>query len=98
MAEFTYNNAKNVSFGYTPFKFNCKYYPQMFYKKDIDPHFKFKSIDKLSTELRKLMIVCRKNLHYIQKLEKQAYNKGVKPRSYAFSDKIWLNSKYIKTK
>ena len=27
-----------------------------------------------------------------------AHNKGVKPRSYAPSDKVWLNSKYIKTK
>ena len=40
----------------------------------------------------------KKNLHYAQKLQKQAYNKGVKPKSYAPSDKIWLNNKYIKTK
>ena len=44
------------------------------------------------------MIVCRKNLHYAQELQKQAHNKGVKPRSYAPYDKVWLNSKYIKTK
>ena len=44
------------------------------------------------------MIVCRKNLYYAQKLQKQAHDKGVKPKGYAFSDKIWLNSKYIKTK
>ena len=29
---------------------------------------------------------------------KWAHDKGVKPRSYAPNDKIWLNSKYIKTK
>ena len=44
------------------------------------------------------MIVCRKNLYYAQKLQKRANNKGVKPRSYAPNDKVWLNSKYIKIK
>ena len=38
------------------------------------------------------MTVCRENLHNTQELEKQAHNKGVKPRSYASSDKVWLNS------
>ena len=40
----------------------------------------------------------KENLHHAQKLQKRAHNKGVKPRSYAPSDKVWLNSKYIKTK
>ena len=44
------------------------------------------------------MIVCRENLYYTQELEKQAHNKGIKPRSYTSNDKVWLNSKYIKTK
>ena len=44
------------------------------------------------------MTVCRENLHHAQKLQKRAHNKGVKPRSYASGDKVWLNSKYIKTK
>ena len=44
------------------------------------------------------MIVCRKNLHHIEKLQKQAHDKVVKARSYAPSDKLWFNSKYIKTK
>ena len=44
------------------------------------------------------MIVCRENLHHAQELQKRAHDKGVKPRSYASSDKVWLNSKYIKTK
>ena len=44
------------------------------------------------------MTVCRKNLHHGQKFQKQAHNKGVKPRSYGPNDKVWLNSKYIKTK
>ena len=44
------------------------------------------------------MTVCRKNIYHAQKLQKQAYNKGVKHKSYALGDKVWLNGKYIKTK
>ena len=45
-----------------------------------------------------MITVCQKNLHHTQKLQKWAYDKSVKPRSYAPSDKVWLNSKYMKTK
>lgn len=44
------------------------------------------------------MTICQKHLHYAQKFEKQAYDKVVKFRNYALSNKIWLNSKYIKIK
>ena len=44
------------------------------------------------------MIVCQKNLHQTQELQKRADNKGIKPKSYAPGDKVWLNSKYFKTK
>lgn len=44
------------------------------------------------------MIVCRKNLHHAQKFQQQAHNKAVKPGSYVFGNKIWLDNKYIKTK
>ncbi len=44
------------------------------------------------------MIVCRKNLQYKQKLQKQYHNKYIKPKSYTSGKKVWLNSKYIKTK
>ena len=44
------------------------------------------------------MAAYRENLQYAQKLQKRAHNKGSKPKSYALSKKIWLNSKYIKTK
>ena len=43
------------------------------------------------------MTVCRKNIYHAQELQKQAHNKGLKPRNYARNDKVWLNSKYIKT-
>ena len=98
MAEFAYNNAKNASTGHTPFELNCGYHPQMLYKEDVNSRSQSKSADELSAELRELMIVCRKNLHHVQKLQKRAHNKGVKPWSYAPGKKVWSNSKYIKTK
>ena len=44
------------------------------------------------------MAICQQNLHHAQELQKQAYNKGVKPWSYALGNKIWLSSKHFKTK
>ena len=44
------------------------------------------------------MAAYKKNLPYAQELQKQAHDKETKPRSYALSKNIWLNSKYIKTK
>ena len=98
MAEFAYNNTKNASTGHTSFKLNCGYHFWMSYKKDINPRFKFKLADKLLAELQELMTVCQKNLYHAQKFQKRAYDKGVRPKSYAPGDKIWLNSKYLKTK
>ena len=98
MTKFAYNNAKNASIGHTPLKLNYGYHSWMSYKDDVDSRFQLKSADKLATELIELLIVFRENLHHTQELQKQAHNKGVKPRSYAPSDKVWLNSKYIKTK
>ena len=98
MAEFTYNHSKNASTGHTPFELNCGYHFWMSYKEKVDPHSQSKSADELSKELRELMVMYRKNLYHTQKLLKQAYNKRVKPRSYVLSKKVWLNSKFIKTK
>ena len=70
----------------------------MLYKEKVDFRSKSKSAKKLSAELRKLMIVYRENLYHAQELQNQDYNKGVKPWSYAPGKKVWLNSKYIKTK
>ena len=98
MAEFAYNNAKNASTGHTPFELNCGCHPWMSYKKDVNPRSQSKSADELLTKLRDLMIVCRENLYHAQKFQKRANDKGVKPRSYVPSKKVWLNSKYIKTK
>ena len=98
MAEFAYNNTKNTSTGHTLFELNCGYHPWISYEDDVDPRSKFKSVDKLSAELRELIIVYWQNLYHAQKFQKRAHNKGVKARSYAPGNKVWLNSKYIKIK
>ena len=98
IAKFAYNNAKNTSTGHIPFELNCGYHSWMSYKDNVDPCSKSKSVDELSAELRELMIVCQENLHHAQELQKRGHDKGVKPRSYASGNKVWLNSKYIKTK
>ena len=98
MAEFAYNNAKNLSTSHMPFELNYGYYPYVSFEENTNPRSQSKSADELSAELRDLMTVCRENLYHGQKLQNQAQNKGVKPKSYALCDKIWLNSKYIKIK
>ena len=98
MAEFAYNNAKNASTGHMSFELNCGYHPRVLYKENVNLRSQSKSADELSAELRELRIICRENLHHAQELQKRAHNKGVKPRSYAPNKKVWLNSKYIKTK
>ena len=88
MAEFAYINTKNANTGFTLFELNCGYHPRVSYEEDLDPRSKSRTAEKLSSELRELMTVCQQNLHHAQELQKQAYNKGVKPRSYAPGDKV----------
>ena len=98
MTEFTYNNAKNASIGHILFKFNCKYHPRISYEEDFNPHSKLKTAKELSSKLWELMTVCQQNFHHAQNLQKQVNDKGVKPQSYTLGDKVWLSSKYLKTK
>lgn len=98
MAKFGYNNTNNVSTGHMSFELNCSYHPRMTYKEELKLRFKSKSVNKLSAKLKKLVIVCREKFYHTQELEKQAHTKGVKLWSYIPDKKIWLNSKYIKTK
>ncbi len=98
MAEFAYNNAKNASTSHTPFELNCGYHLRVSFEKDIDPRSRSRSANELAEELRKLMEICCQNLLYAEELQKRADDKGVKSRSYAPGEKVWLNSKYIKTK
>ena len=81
MAGFAYNNAKNISIGHTLFEFNCGYHPCISFKKNINLYHQSKTAKKLSSKLKELMIVCWNNVNHAQELQKQAHNKGVKPKS-----------------
>ena len=98
MAEFAYNNTKNISTDYTPFEYNWGYHLCVFFEEETNHPPRSKTADNLLAKLQKLMTVCRENLHNAQEFQKRAHNKGIKPKSYAPGDKVWLNSKYIKTK
>ncbi len=98
MAEFAYNNAKNASTSHTPFKLNCGYYLRVSFEEDLDLRSRSRYADKLVEELRELMEVCCQNIFHAQELQKRAQDKGVESSSYAPGEKVWLNSKYIKTK
>ncbi len=98
MTEFDYKNAKNASTGHTPFELNCGYHPRVFFEQDLDPRLRSWSANELAEELRELIEVCYQNFLHTQELRKRAHDKGVKSRSYALGKKVWLNSKYIKTK
>lgn len=62
MAKFTYNHTKNASTSHISFELNYYFHPQVFYKKDVNPHFQSKSINELIIKLRELMTICRENL------------------------------------
>ncbi len=98
MTGFAYNNDKNPSTGHTSFEINCGYYPRVLFKEDVNPYSRSCSADELAEELRELMKVCYYNLLHAQELQKKAHHKRVKSHSYAPDEKLWLNSKYIKTK
>ena len=83
---------------YMFFELNCGYYPSVSYEEDVNSYCRSKPVDKLTKKLRNLIAAYRENLQHAQKLQKRAYNKETKPRSYAPGKKIWLNSNYIKTK
>ena len=68
MSKFAYNYATNTSIDHTPFKLNCSYYLQIFYKKKTDSCSKSKLADELLAELRELITVYCKNLYHIQEL------------------------------
>ena len=70
MAEFVYNNAKHASMGYTPFELNCRYYPCVSYKEDINPYSRFKAANELTKKLKNLIAAYRENLEHAQKLQK----------------------------
>ena len=98
MAKFTYNNSKNVSIGHIFFKFNCGYYSYIPFEDKCNKHSRSSFAKGLAMKFGELMNICCQNLLYAQDLQKQAYDKEVKPWSYVLGEKVWLNSKHIKTK
>ncbi len=68
MAKYAYNNAKNVSTGYTPFELNCGYHHRVSFEEDVDPRSRAHSANKLAEKLRELIEVCCQNLLYVQEL------------------------------
>ena len=65
ITKFVYNNIKNTSTKYISLEFNYKYYLYAFYKDNIHPQFKFKSVDKLAIEFENLIAIYRDNFYYI---------------------------------
>ena len=64
MAEFAYNNVKNASTDFTPFKLNCGYHLWISYKENLDPRSQSKTAEELSSELRNMMAACQQNLYH----------------------------------
>ena len=98
MPEFAYNNAKNASTGHTSFEPNYGYYLRVSFKVDTNPCSWSETADKLLAKLQELMTIWWHNLYQAPEFQKQAFDKGIKPKSYASENKIWLNIKYNKTK
>lgn len=61
MIKFAYNNTKNISNGYTPFKLNCGYHFCIVYKKNINPYSKSKMADNLVYDLKEFMTIYWEN-------------------------------------
>ncbi len=58
MAEFVYNNAKNTSISFIPFKLNCKYHFRGFFEDKTNSYSKSCFANKLVDELRELIEIC----------------------------------------
>ncbi len=98
MAEFAQNNSKNAKINYTSFELNCGYHSRVSFEIDFVLCLRSRFFNKLVKKLKELMEICCQILLHTQELQKRSYNKGVKNRSYTTGEKVWLNSKYIKTK
>ena len=98
MAEFIYNNSKNTNTDHILFELNYGYHPCVFFEGKYNVSSRSSSVNILAMELRELINVCYQNLFHAQDLHKQAYDTEVKPWNYASGEKVWFNSKFIKTK
>ena len=82
MAEFVYNNLKNVSTDHTSFELNCGYHLCVSFEDECNACSRSSLAKRLAITLRELINVCRQNLFHAQDLYKQTYNKGIKSQSY----------------
>ncbi len=62
MAEFAYNNIKNVNTSHILFELNYGYYLKVSFKEDVNLHSRSHSANELAEELRELMEICYQNL------------------------------------
>ena len=98
MAKFAYNNVKNASTGYTPFELNCSFHLQLFFEDTVDPCSRSCSVNKIAKGAKGTGRYLSIKPTPCPKTPKRAHDKGVKPWGYTTEEKVWLNSKYIKTK
>ena len=66
IAEFIYNNCKNISTRYIFFKLNYRYNPTILFEKDTNLCSKSKLLNKLANKLKNLIIIYQKIFYYIQ--------------------------------
>lgn len=64
LIKFIYNNANNISNNDIIFKLNCKYQFSILYKHDIDVYLKFRILNKLIANLKKVLTIYKKNFYY----------------------------------
>ena len=77
MAEFVYNNCKNIGMDYIIFKLNYGYYPWVPFENKYDTCSRSFSANELAINLSELINICCQNFLHIQDLWKRAYNKRV---------------------
>ena len=88
MAEFIYNNPYNTSISHTPFEFNYGYHPKVSFKEIVNLRSRFRYVNKLVKELKKLIEICCQNLFYVQELQNRAHNQRVKSCNYTAGEKV----------
>ena len=65
ISKFAYKNIKNANISYIPFEFNCRFYPQILFKENVNLHSKSCLANKLADKLKELIEICSQNLFYI---------------------------------
>ena len=68
IAEFTYNNAKNASTGYTPFELNYGYHSRVSFEEDVNSRLRSFFVNKLAKKLSELIESYCQKLFHVQEL------------------------------